>query len=325
MHPRYDSIRIILSSEGINNPFDVNKLKKTDGIYISSNDYPWVKYLYSSLCDCHTAARTTLTAYGRMEGQYFQINGLNSLNKNHLSKFSCFFPGRTIVAAGDIKKKGDEYLVETKVVSNFLLSNIIAENDIGFFTPKSINQVIFSSFGASSDDYQIAELDRVATGIGDGFMTNPLVNNLYLGLPWLYNARPEDYIELLNKNENEFEKYNCYIRELSKSATSAQQLTEQLVKEFNDLRVDMNAKLDEVKDNLRRKGIITVTGMCLTALPVLDNTLFSNCDPRLLSSLIGGPTLYESSKLLEEVLSLNRVPKTHPLWIIWKWSKTKPV
>lgn len=319
MHTNYDSIKTILAFEGLRRPSDINTLKLDEEGYIASTTYPWVKQIYEHLEDSSVAAQTALAVWGSDPGQYFQINGMNCINKYHLSKFSCFFPGRTIVSAGDIKRREDCYCIQASSLFNFFFSDIISENDLGFYTPNSINgNTLKSIISLQQDRFRIADLDKVQEG---SHLNTPIVDMMYVGLPWLYNARIEDYIELINRYENEFEIYNSYIRELAKTTTDEVELTRDLVNRINDLKVEMQIKLEMKKAELRRKGIITSVGMCLAGIPYLISAKFQEVDPTLLSQLIGGVGIFECVNLISDGLAKSRLPQNHPLWVIWKWSE----
>lgn len=325
MHNNYDSIKNILAFEGIKKPADINALNVDSAGYIVSSTYPWVKYVYDILQDNNVAAQTEIAVWGSDPGQYFQINGMNCINKYQLSKFSCFFPGRTIVSAGDIKKNEDYYCIQASALFNFFFSDIISENDMGLYTPNSVNgNTLKSIVSRSGDKYRIADLDTVLEGKNWTSKNNHIVDMMYIGLPWLYNARIEDYIELINKYENEFESYNGFIRELAKTATNEAELTRDLVNKINDLKIDMNIKLEIKKEELWKKGIRTFVGVCLTGIPYLISMKYKEVDPSLLSGLMGGMSAFECADLVSDSLARNKLPKDNPLWIIWKWSeKTK--
>lgn len=317
MHNNYDTIKSILAFEGIKKPADINTLEIDKTGYIMSTTYPWVKQVYDILEDNNVAAQTEIAIWGSDPGQYFQINGMNCINKYHLSKFSCFFPGRTIVSAGDIKKVEDCYCIESRALFNFFFSDIISENDMGLFTPNSVNgHTLKSIVSRSGDKYRIADLDTVRQS-----KNHPVIDMLYVGLPWLYNARIEDYIDLINRYENEFESYNSYIRELARTTTDEMELTRDLVNRINDLKVDMKIKLEIKREELRKKGLRTFVGVCLTGIPFLINTHFKQVDPSILGALVGGMSVYECANVVSEGLARNDLPKDNPLWVIWKWSQ----
>lgn len=322
MHRNYDSIKTLLAFEGIKKPEDVYSLDLEDNSYIVSTTYPWVKHIYELLQDCNVAAQTSLFIWEHDPGQYFQINGLNGSNQHHLSKFSCFFPGRTIVSAGDIKKKEGRYYIQSNTLFNFFYSNIIADNDLGFFTPNSINgKTLRSILSKQEEDYRIVDLDAIYMGKNRRVKSNPIVDKMYVGLPWLYNARVEDYIDLINRYENEFENYNRYIRDLAKTATDEKELTRNLVNSINDLKIDMQIKLEIKKEELRKKGIFTLVGVCLTAIPYALNMKYKTIDPSLLNGLLGGLSVYECASAMSDGLARNSLSRENPLWVIWKWAK----
>ena len=325
MHHNYDTIKLILSSEGIRKPDDINKLDfSTKDGYIESSKYPWVKYVYEKLEENNVAAQTQLAIWKYDPGQYFQINGLNYSNQHQLSKFSCFFPGRTIVSAGDIKKSKDRHYIQISALYNLFFSEIISENDLGLYTPNSINGKTLKSIISSSNDmYRIADLDKVKEGKNWTSINEPIVDYLYVGLPWLYNGRIEDYIELVNRYENEFENFNRYISELAKTTTSEYELTQRLVKDINDLKIDLNINLEKKKEEIRKKGISTFVGVCFTAIPYIINLKYRFIDPALLSTLIGGKTIWDIAEQISQKFVDNNIPRSNPLWIIWKWSQNE--
>ena len=322
MHNNYDSIKNILAFEGIKKPSDINALDSDITGYIFSTTYPWVKYVYDILEENNVAAQTELAIWESDPGQYFQINGMNYTNKYQLSKFSCFFPGRTIVSAGDIKKTEGCYCIQTSALLNFFYSDIISENDMGLYTPNSINgNTLKSIIRRSGDKYRIADLDTVQQGNNWTSKNSPIMDMIYVGLPWLYNARIEDYIELTNKYESEFESYNGYIRDLAKTATNEIELTQDLVNRINDLKIDMSIKLEMKKEELLKKGIRTFVGVCLTGIPYLIGIKYKEFDPGLLSALIGGMSAFECANVVSDGLARNNLPKDNPLWVIWKWAQ----
>ena len=321
MHNNYDTIRLILSSEGIKNPGNISILDvdNKEG-YIDSMKYPWVKYVYEKLEENNVAAQTELCVWKNNPGQYFQINGMNCINKYNLSKFSCFFPGRTIVSAGDIKKVEDVYYIQANALFNFFFADIIAENDLGLYTPNSINGRTLKSIVSSPDDmYRIADLDTVQEGKNWTSKNEPIVDYLYVSLPWLYNASVQDYIDIINKYENEFNNYNRYINELAKITNSEYEITQNLVKDINDLKLDLNIKLSQKKDELKKKGINTFVGVCFTAIPFIINSNFEIIDPAILSALIGGKTIWDCADMVSKGLVKNNLSRNNPLWVIWKW------
>ena len=322
MHRNHDSIKTILAFAGIKKPEDVNSLVLEDNSYIVSTRYPWVKQIYELLQDSNVAAQTSLFLWEYDPGQYFQINGMNSDNQHHLTKFSCFFPGRTLISAGDIKKEENRYYIQRITLFNFFFSSIIADNDLGFFTPNSINgKALRSILSKQEDDYRIADLDTIYTGKKRISKSNSIVDKMYIGLPWLYNARVEDYIELINRYENEFENYNRHIRDLAKTATNEKELTRDLVNSFNDLKIDMQIKLEMKKEELRKKGILTLVGVCLTAIPYAISLKYETIDPSLLNGLLGGLSVYECASVISDGLARNNLSRDNPLWIIWKWAQ----
>lgn len=325
MHNNYDLIKQALSFEGVKNIADVDTLESCGkNEYIDSNKYQWVKFVYEKLAENSVAAQTELAVWKHNPGQYFRINGLNYSNRDELSKFSCFFPGRTIVSAGDIKKNQDTYYIQKNALYNFFLSETISENDLGLYTPNSLNgRTLKSIISSSNNKYKIADLDKITEGKDWTSEKKPIVDFLYVGIPWLYNARIQDYIELVNRYENEFENFNRYINELAMTATSEYELTRRLVKDFNDLKVELNIKLDQKKEELRKKGISTLVGVCFTAIPYVINLKYNYVDPDLLSALIGGKTIWDIAEIITEKLTDNNIPKNNPLWIIWKWSQNE--
>lgn len=324
MHDNYDRLKIILSFEGIKKPADVNNLVVDKAGYVDSLSYPWIKNVYEILFENNVAAQTELAIWGSDPGQYFQINRLNCINKYQLSKFSCFFPGRTIISAGDIKKGENVCYIQRNTLFNFFFSDIISENDLGLFTPNSINGNTLRSIiseSNSKNQYRIADLDIVKSSSDWAIENNPVIKMMYVGLPWLYNARVEDYIDLINQYENEFENYNSYVRELAKVATNESELTQVLVNQINDLKIDLNIKLDLKKEELKKKGITAVIGVCLTGIPFLISSKYIEIDPNLLSTLVGGASAFECAKVVGKSLFKNNLSKENPLWVIWKWSQ----
>lgn len=99
------------------------------------------------------------------------------------------------------------------------------------------------------------------------------------------------------------------------------ELTKDLINKINDLKIDMDIKLEMKKEALLKKGIRTFVGVCLTGIPYLINVKYREFNPSLLNALIGGMSAFECANVVSDGLAKNRLPKNHPLWVIWKWSQ----
>lgn len=331
MVEEYKKIKQILKDAKIDSISDLSTLHVDSQNRLFEREYLWVKDISSIIENQFNYVNNSLRT---LEGQYFLAENMNDKNSNSLAKYACIFPKRTIISSGDLfldmsgTEEGEVCLDERNAAIDInLLYKIfwlhpLLENGLAFISPltrtydvggSSISEGILAGDGQK----KIAQLDDCGTSQAN------LVDNICVGLPWLLNARIEDYVEIVSKYETEFENYNHYLSKISKIATSGEEYTRQFVYDFKESQTDMVIALQKKQRELKTKGITTAISICLTAIPLILPNLNSVIDPKILSSLLGGSSIKELIGLSSNINDITNYGRDNPFWVLWKWSKTK--
>lgn len=147
-------------------------------------------------------------------------------------------------------------------------------------------------------------------------------NTLKFALPWLENARPEDYIEIINKNKLQYAMYCNHIDKLCAAAQDPNSLTSSLIKEANDAFLEIQIALEKSKAELIKKGIRTSIGIVATAIPfVIPPTEIISAET--LATFLGATNLISTvPSLIDNCFDYTRIAKTdNPYWLLWKWNQ----
>ena len=320
----YLDIDNILKGEGLRRASDINSLKQ-DGKRISSKDYPWIKDIVQILREKAEIAKGRISI---QSGQYFLVDNMSCINWDKISKYSCFFPERTIISAGATFSAADDNTVflDAIMLFNFFWGKPVLCNGIADLCPTTeysfqSSEVVykFSDMLEECQKSKIALLNKCGTSQ----INDKLLNHLFIAMPWIYQARLEDYFEIIQKYKTEFANYNSYIASIAKVATNEFELTQQLVSEMRESIIDIQISLEKKQHELKSKGIVTAIGLCLTAIPHVIPSLSNYIDPSLLTAVLGGGSLMECLKLISDYHSDKNSKNDNPFWVLWKWnSKT---
>lgn len=141
-------------------------------------------------------------------------------------------------------------------------------------------------------------------------------------LPWLYNARPGDYLDLIQKYDLQFEIYCQQIDRICKTAKTPEELTQLFVSEVKDAFIDIRIALEKKKEELKRKGISTTIGAIATAIPLLIPSSMGNISPELLSGLLGATNVLTTlPPMIGSIHDLLQCERYNKYWLLWKWNK----
>jgi hypothetical protein len=76
--------------------------------------------------------------------------------------------------------------------------------------------------------------------------------------------------------------------------------------------------------DLKKKGIPATVGLVLTCIPYVFPDAFASFDLSSYQNIIGGVSIFESFKLLNESISYAHEAHQNPYWVIWKWKNSVP-
>ena len=316
----------ILKSEGINRFQDLKSLELTNGKLLAAQKYPWISELAPILKSMYYSAEEHICNLG---GQFFLVDEMKKDYSEELMKYSCLFPERMIVSAGEFHYLDDpnqafidiDFFRKLFLGKNLLLNNIVQispfylctdlEND-GDFRNAMLEYLTLPD----ANQKKVAFLDRA--GCGNNKLS-PFVKSVFVSLPWLKGADIQDYVEIITKNKSEFLHYNQYLSKLSRETIDTQEFVTRYAKDYNEAATNIQISLEKKRAELKRKGIVTAVSICLTIIPlVLPSNI--GIDKEVVSSFLGGGTVKSVVDLIPEMLSLKDVEKENPFWVMWKWN-----
>lgn len=239
-------------------------------------------------------------------------------NNDIVSKYSCIFPERTIIesgnmALGDIYGEG-LYIDTYKIAKTNFLYDKIVSNNIGYISPRYFDWCDDSFIRGNNVSY-INQIVNQETN------NNKLLNYLFVSLPWLYNARIEDYIEISGKYKNEFDNYNLELRKIAKSATTKEEFAKNIISNLEEININIRIGLEQKKSQLRNKGITTFVGICFTLIPFVFPESLDFLGNNFISTVFGGGTVYQALNLFSDIFDIKNVYRETPFWVIWKWKE----
>ncbi|HCC34955.1 MAG TPA: hypothetical protein DEQ02_04710 [Ruminococcaceae bacterium] len=255
-------------------------------------------------------------------GQFFVWRNSNSDNKyngflsdqliienraQEIIKLSCLFPGRVIVLTDIFTDKEKESFADIK----YLYDNCYEYLQNGMF-----------HIWVKQLKSKKVNLDKNIKVLGKSNTVLRFLNSIQLRIPWLYNARPEDYIEIIKKNNMVFLHFKNQIDKLSKVALSQSDLTNTLAQEYTDALIEMKIALDKKRFELKRKSIQTVLGFAFTAIPFFIPSHVLNVDPSILATIFGATTLKsEIVPLVQDITEFRALKDNSVYSILFKWER----
>lgn len=281
----------------------------------------------------------SLFAYGLIkamneneDGRYLFHRGYLNRDVESIAKYLCVFSKRAYIGAGRIDfgslDTGRPVYHESGAENDRVLKLYVAFRDlfinkIAFFAPTS---GYIDQFAFSSDPYDfitpLLNQDYKRVNSGDFHrVTEDMVNKLYIGLPWLKNARVEDYVEIVDKYNDRFLRYSYEVRKIADATDDIEKFQRDLIKNVQETIVDLRIALEKKKSELKTKGIITTIGVCFTTMSFLIPDAYSAINPEWLSALLGGGALYEFFDGAKDINEMINVCKENTFFPIWEWNR----
>lgn len=304
----------VLEKHFFTRKIDLNTGKPFRDIALEMEFYTLIKKENKRIIDTITASSAqyfhVLTYMEQDSGSF-----INYKNYDAIKKVSCLFPNKLIVTT-PFKQECSDMLFILYYKCRELIKNNLLEFYIDLIERDSTWQPVPGEISSpdtikNKDDIYILTEDYQSVNF-DG--------KIQVMLPWLQNARAEDYVELINKYKVQYEVYAHHIDKIAGVAMNAEELTSLLIKETKDAFIDIQIALEKKSDELKKKGIATTVGSILTAIPMLIPSDFANISPDLLSGLLGATTLVGTvPPLIDKIIDKHNVSKDNPYWLLWKW------
>jgi len=137
--------------------------------------------------------------------------------------------------------------------------------------------------------------------------------------PWLKNAFIEDYVELGEKHKLEYKRLQIKFDELIQKSKKGANIGNTLIKEYNEASLEIRNIIINRRDEIKRKGRDIAIGTILACIPIaLEQANITLFDPKVLSTVIGGATLFNGVK---DFFSNSRLERKNPYWVIWEWEE----
>lgn len=267
-------------------------------------------------------------------GQYLFHRAYLNERVTDVAKYLCVFSKRAYIGAGNINfgytetKNSKLYFYESgstnnKVIKRYIAFRELFKNQIAFFAPTS---GFIDDFPFSSDPY-----DFLTPLLNNGYkkvnssnfhqIKDNMLNNLYIGLPWLKNARVEDYIEIVNKYHDYFLKYSIEVRKAADATDDINKFHYDLIKDIQEAIIDIRIALEKKKSELKTKGIVTSIGVLFTTMSFLIPDVYSVINPEWLSAILGGGALYEFFNGANDINEMINMCKDNTFFPIWEWHR----
>lgn len=267
-------------------------------------------------------------------GQYLFHRAYLNERVEDIAKYLCVFSKRAYIGAGNIDfgyTQGENsklYFHESGSINNRAIKIYIAfrellKKQIAFFAPTS---GYVDDFPFSSNPY-----DFLTPLLNNGYkrvnssnfyqITDNMLNKLYIGLPWLKNARVEDYIDIVNKYHDYFLKYSIEVRKAADDTDDINKFQYDLIKDIQEVIIDIRIALEKKKSELKTKGVVTSIGVLFTTMSFLIPDVYSVVNPEWLSAILGGGALYEFFNGANDINEMINMCMDNTFFPIWEWHR----
>lgn len=330
--PFYELMELLLYQLNIKNENDVCKLSIGDMGFIKDellNDS--VRIL---LCAAQRSATRNVIEAHKNKKQFFlhQQSYINQ-DTSYLDSYSMLFPNRFVLYTSDIYLNSAVGIEGTNVKLGYAIKagsdllkyyirhkDAISNGDL-FIFPQAVYQESASSKYVEVPNCAKLKnkcfLDRGGKDISIIPQTNHA--NLILELPWLKNADVREFIELRDKYKTEYSQFLLKIDQLMLMAKDGNQIETLLAKEYNEASLEIKNIILKQKKELQKKGKEMAIGTFCTIIPIaLKEAGVELFNPEILSSVIGGKTLYNG---IVDYCSCRHQERDNPFWILYKWEE----
>ena len=320
----------ILKANRILSEASLLQLKKNENHLLYAGDYPWVGDVARVINGFYSRADRFITD---TTGKVFLVDQMKENDHEDLLKYSCVFPNRMIISAGNFVylDDPDQAFVDLELLKKLLWSKSLLNTGLVHISPfarytdkepgkGNLKNALVERLTLSEwNKKKIAELDKCGVGNAD----TPLVDKkcLFLAIPWLKHARLDDYLEIIKGNEKEFENYNLTVTRMLDSNDDIDKLIRDLGYDFREANTNIAIALEKKKNELKSKGITTLLSFTVTMIPLMIPGI-NEVDPALISTLLGTPGIVSLMNMIPDLVNVKDTGKENPFWVLWKWKNT---
>lgn len=316
-------ILYILKNSSINKFDDIAKLSLVENKLLSAQKYSWTGEIAKLINSLYYKTEKYI---GDIDGQIFLIDKIGTSYYEDVMKYSCVFPNRTIMSSGDFHYLNKpeyafidiDFFAKLFYCKKLILEGIVHISPFKLFTDLQDgipDGAFMESLKLPSKNMKkIAELDECGLGAYQG---NKLISKLFVAMPWLKNAKVEDYIDIVNKFQAEFECYNHCLAGISGVTEDTETFIKKYLNDYKEASINLQIAMEKKQSELRTKGITTMLSLCLTAIPYL---LPEGCiDANVVSAFLGAGTVKEMLSSANIFTEKKNIGKDNPFWVLWKW------
>lgn len=328
----YELMELLLYELNIENEDDVHKLPIGDMGFIKDELLNDSVRIY--LCAAQrSATRSTIEAHKNKKQFFLHQQSYINQDTSYLDSYSMLFPNRFVLYTSDVylnstigiegtnAKLGYAIKAGSDLLKYYIRHKDAISNGDLFIFPQAVFQ--------KSPKSKYVEVPNCANLKNKCFLDIggkdisiiPQTNhaNLILELPWLKNADVRDFMELRDKYKTEYSQFLLKIDQLMLIAKDGHRIETLLAKEYNEASLEIKNIILKQKKELQRKGKEMAIGTFCTIIPiVLKEAGFELFNPEILSSVIGGKTLYNG---IVDYYSCRNQERDNPFWILYKWEE----
>jgi len=321
----YKKIISLMKENKISKIKDLQKFGDTISAWIPNKEDDgcgWSLDLYSAV---RTFFENQRVAFFRNDSEYFVTHNSNIESRKYL----CLFPSSSVILTKALMSiatddNNNYFCIPVDFLRELLINKEFIENNIftvlpeyylhdapthhGYILTLNPNENNgYSNFNKSDD--------HLKTGI---YVDNDIVEKLFFTFPWLYGARAEDFLDIVEKNNLYFMNYCNTINKFVRTLKEGQ--IKDLFYEMKEAHVMLQIEFEKAREQLFKKGIVTTVGLACTFIP-----LFLDIPAEIkaaLSSILGATTTKELLSLFAtEKNNLKNVGVNNPFWVTWQWEK----
>ena len=234
-----------------------------------------------------------------------------------VDNFSVGYTAGSLSANFTIKKSFIKEIIQNKqYINNDIFTILPKRFDINYPYNRSPQIHTLSGIYQNYDQYE--KLNYI--GKNGMLIENDYLDSLFISLPWLYGARPDDYLQIINKYSTHYEHYKMQIYKLLKMYKNGESNIEDLYYDIKNAHIEMKIHLEKAQHTLYTKGIPTILGLAFTFLPLV---LDIPSELKIYLQTIFGVTSMNAvlSTIFTERQNLKYYGINDPYFVTYKWEE----
>ncbi|MCR5295258.1 MAG: hypothetical protein K6E30_08845 [Lachnospiraceae bacterium] len=316
---------------------------------LNYRDYRWKSFLWEQGADISEEVswerlqtlRHAISDYyelykkKQLEGQYISVNP-DKFPNDPIENYMCLFPHRSLIETSALMTHLDTTSVNSTLQDEppdeffmyFFKYHDILVKDIAFLYPVSKKNERKNGKSCTFATDLIKPIKNVAE-VNPGMDFKRIAyspSDIYISMPWLYNARTAEFIEISERYPEEFNLFTRTVEKIAQTTDNKFDIQKKLLLDLNDAKDNIRIACQKEKEKLAKRGIITFVGVAFTFFTITNPEVFEwiTKDMAQLRAIVGAASLKETLFLLSDYSSLKRIGVDNPYSVILRWEeKTK--